>query len=407
VIESDGQGVRLERSASNEGSVLERSWKVAEPVSAPADVDKIETLLRQLTVLEKERTVEAVEAETVGLENPRQRIGLEISGGGKTLLEVGSDVPASDSVVLRVDGDRVVVADGSFRNQIDLDPGEWRSRDLLEIDEQDVSKIAASGDFGDISIVREDGRYLLESPIADEADQDAVLELIAALDDLSVLEFLDDPIDESRVGLASPQLVVTLEIVGEETIVLRFGSIEDDKQGGRYLSLGDSVYVVRTDLPDLVDRPVADWQSTAWASLEPFEVDSVMIRQSGETLALERRGAEWLRAGEPIDYADVAEFLDVVSGLETDGIPSRAVVGEGAAAEIEIELTADRRSDRLTLVRAASGEFFALREGRNVGLAIAGEEASKLSNAIMDLWASVVEDEDSSRTEDNAGAVGP
>lgn len=397
VIESDGQRVRLERDVPNAGSILERSWKVAEPISAPADEDKILALLRQLTALEKERTVEAVEAGTVGLDHPRQRIALETSGSAQMLLEVGSDVPASDSVVLRVDGDRILVADGSFRDQVEVEPGEWRSRDLLEIDEQRVSRIAASGAFGDISIVREDGRYMLESPIADEADQDAVSDLIAELDDLSVLEFIDDPIEESSTGLAPPHLVVTLEVVDHDPIVLRFGSVEDEaeEEGGRYLALGDRSYSVRTDLLNLIDRPVTDWQSTAWSRLEPFEVDTAVIRQGGEVLTLERRGAEWLREGNPIAYADVAEFLDVVSDLGTAGVLPHTVLEEGAEAEIEIELAGDSTTDRLTLVRAPGGEFLALREGRDVGLSVAGDEVAKLSSAVADVRSSAVQDEDS------------
>jgi hypothetical protein len=409
VVESDGERVRLERSATGEESIVERSWRVAAPVSAPADVDKVESLLRQLTMLEKERTVEAVEPTTVGLDQPRQRIVLETSDDREMLLEVGGDVPATHFVVLRLDGDGVFVTDGSFRDQIETVPGEWRSRDLLDFDERDVSKIAASGSFGEITIVREDGRYLLESPIADEADQDAVSDLIAALDDLSVLEFVETPLDESSSGVAPPQLVVTLEIAGHEPTVLRFGSIEekeDEESEARYLSLADRLYLVSTNLWTLFSRPMSEWRSTAWTSLEPFEVESLVIRQGGDTTALERRGAEWLRDGEPIAYADVADLLDVVSDLSASSVLAREEVEEDAAEEVEIELSGSEKSNRLRLLRASSGEFFAFREGRDVALSVAEEEVAELLGAIATIGEAAGRDMGSSLADERSNAPG-
>ncbi len=94
--------------------------------------------------------------------------------------------------------------------------------------------------------------------------------------------------------------------------------------GTTYLRLpGEgNVYLVRTRLPNLVDRQVSQWRDRAIAAVNPDSVASAEVTIGRSNYILERSDAGWrFRGGDPADSAAVAGWLDRYRALNALGFP--------------------------------------------------------------------------------------
>lgn len=124
---------RLERRPEGGEEGGEATWRLVEPLETRADAEAVRGLVELLTGLRKQRTLAEFDAEELGLVEPRARIEVETAAGATVLL-LGSELPATDSLALAVEGRREVYAVDAALGERVLRPLEqWISRAWTEL----------------------------------------------------------------------------------------------------------------------------------------------------------------------------------------------------------------------------------------------------------------------------------
>ncbi len=379
VIESTG--VRLVRAEDEDAE----GWDLVEPMSARADGSVVDRVVRRLVGLDKERTLEVLDAAEMGLAEPRNRVRLR-GEDGEWALMVGADVPATSNLILGVEGrtEAYVVAAG-FVSDLDKVPGDWRSRDAFPYAREAVSKIrlqGRSGDTDEVVLEKLGEDFRLASPIVDEVDEDEISELLDAITGLEIESFIDDPGDPDVYGLDEPTATVRVSVGTDKEIEIRLGSAKPDDEDLLYASVDEVVFETDTDLAELAAEPAAGWQSRSWSRFEVFEIDRVRLTEGDNELHLERASGDWLRGGEKIAYTTASDVLYAVDGVEAESVVAAAEILP-AEPLLELVLTIDEREERLTLYTEVAGLYPAARAGRDQLLMLTRESVDELRRKIQ------------------------
>lgn len=341
-LEADGQIVDLERQARSpeeddeDGAEADQigaaptEWRLREPFDSRADPTAVDTLLTQLTSLEKERTLSDLSRTDAGLDEPRAVVSLRREDGEQTVLEIGSEVPASSQMLVAVRGrDEIYLVERTLFEQVIKEPGSWRDRRLFAVSRGDIEALriehreSAAEDPHRLRLARRGEAFWLEEPFADRADEEAVNGLLTGLTGLTASAFVDDPLlSAEKVGLEPPLAVIEAELGGTSgSLRLEIG---DATAGGqRYARAGGQVVEIAPDLHSALVRPAEAWRARSLAALQVFSIDRVEIEDDDGTVVLSREGADWRRDDERIPYAAASDFLYAVTEIEAERVIDR------------------------------------------------------------------------------------
>jgi hypothetical protein len=174
----------------------------------PADAGRMRAALRILSTLEGDTPVGPGAAVETGAPevrlmlddqtDRRMRVSQRVLAG-KVLVEVTTGSSPRPALVGADVG--AMLAGTGLR--------EWRDRAALPGLGPEVALIALRGERGSLTLARVQGRWGVREPIAEAADQDAVLRLVGVLGNIQVADFLDGGAP-ARTGLESPIAEVTI-----------------------------------------------------------------------------------------------------------------------------------------------------------------------------------------------------
>lgn len=400
-IEVGGRELRFERQEPDEGG-QSSEWLLVEPPRGRADQSRIEDLLSLLADLEKRRVLEDVTASEVGLEVPRAVISLQLDDE-KISLELGSAVPASSTAVVKVgDGPPYFVTQDSFFAEIDHSVDEWRSRDALVIEANDVTRLRVSRPQ-QIELERTGGSFALIAPVEDVADEDFVEGLLGALADLRIEEFLDD-FGEASDSVFAPTTVLDVWANGQTMPVrveLAEGAPEESEEPeeSSLLRVDGQVFTANTELATMLARPASAWRSPKWTDREVYEIENVAVSRPEGDLVLHRRDGEWRRGEDKVEYGLVSDLLYAITRAEGEPVEPPYGNDDGEAVTVEprvsITLAASEWTEALSVFGSGPDHWLA-REGRTVRLRAASETVEDLLLKLESLASAPVQDESES-----------
>ena len=383
-IEWAGKRVVLERQADE--------WRLVHPLEARADDSLVESLLGALTSMEKERTLEDMTPAEAGLDEPRARVEVRLDGDVHELL-IGSQVPAASTMIVGVEATDgfFVVADGIW-DQLTREPGEWRSREIFAAEREDIESISLSMADTQVLLARRGENFWLESPLVDRADEEKVSKLIGDITSLTVTSFVDEPeqtLDEMGLDPA-PAVVEVVLMEQAEPFRLELGEPIPDTEGRFTARVGDQIIEVDTELAQVMEESSTDWLSTAWSSLETFQIDEVVVVDETGTMTLERAGAVWKRADDEIPFTTASDLLYAITETTADHILSpaeaKALVADWESPVLELRLAGEEESgqDELTLFTGPAGEHLARSADRESVLVLPAEAVEEIRNKIAE-----------------------
>lgn len=327
------------------------SWRLTSPVDMPADDTAVEHLLRTLTRLEKQTSVEDPDRADLGLEPPEATVTVRSSGREQT-LRVGVDVPVTGGRVVALQGsEEVWVTEDALWDAITRDSESWRSKRAVPFSASEIVRLRLSGDGLEIpvEIVRESseasdtaGRFRLTAPVDDVADRQTVQDLTSRLVTLRIEDFLDDPGEAPEdLDLDSPRFVVELfadpASEAEPHVLEMIAPVADSEELWLARTGGRLVETRAPELVELLDRPADAWRSRLLTDLQIFELERVRVRQAGaDEMVLARVEGDWTRDGEALPYAPVRELFFQITG-------TRAVDVQAGDATRVPEVSADPR----------------------------------------------------------------
>jgi len=285
-------------------------------------------------------------------------------------------------------------------------------RDLPSTDERTEleKKVLGLDDGGEIEAVRlehggeslrlekgDDGWRLTE-PIADVVEETRVESLVGTLAGLEKTRTLEDA-DRAELGLEEPLGRIAIVASGGEEIVLSLGG-EVPASSARVVGIGgrSDAYLVSgsqaDELIEALERPIAEWRSSAWSTFEVFEIGRAVFEDAEGELTLERDGADWRRGGERVAHSAASDLLYAIAEAEAEELlsPEEATARGHALETPRLEITfsseeeeGESKSESLALYAALDGFAAARREGREAILLLSEAEAAEIENALVAL----------------------
>ena len=344
---------------SNAGSVIEltkgekNTWRLTKPEAYAADAGTVSDLLSQLSSL-KRSGGDSSEAkpEDYGLQNPTAKatfVWKEASKAAKKqtrTLEIGLEIPGTDSTAARVAGKNAVVfVSTSLANAIKKSANDFKSKDVFGGSSWDMTRLEVERGRGRLSLVKKNTTWWLQQPFSDLADGDFVGRLIGELTGLRVTEFLgsEDQQNLASMGLSPPVYRVTLSDAKGPGATVDFGATRAD---------GNSLDARReTQVFAVSNTALEDLSKEAVAFREPHLVrfDRLSISQLEGTFgrtafALTRQEGGWsLRGGGPLlaSAADdlLTALLDLKSKSFQEESEAKALGGREPAATVTVKLS--------------------------------------------------------------------
>jgi len=205
-------------------------------------------------------------------------------------VEVGNEIPLGSKRALRLAGaDEIVIVPDWFVSDLEREVDDWRSREVVDITEDQVASIDIGAGEDRIRAVRLHDRWQLLDPVEDLGDRDHLRSLVSDLDSLRIEEFLDDPVNPADLGLDVPEYEITLiRADGGEPLRLDLGSTREGKSGTEVACRrGDGEFFwasenVRTRLSK---APVL-WRSKKVMPFETWDVEGLRLSRDGDAVEI-------------------------------------------------------------------------------------------------------------------------
>ena len=209
----------------------------------------------------------------------------------------------------------------------DRSGGEPSGGSLMSVDVRAVVKIdidrrtGTGGSRENVSIVRQDGRWRIESPMKAEADEEAVKRLIDSVvfaekgESLSAADMAGLGRSPRDFGLAAPRCTVT--VATERS--------SDTFFVGRATAAGDEVYVSRAGrgglftvscgMADELTRPLVEFRRRRLFTFNPSDVMGLGLKDAGEPLTrLAKSDGQW-RIADPVDAPADRQMVEEIIGI--------------------------------------------------------------------------------------------
>jgi len=314
------------------------SWRLTEPVSAPADPSAVADLLGTLEIMAARRHASGRVADAA------LSVRVERSGAPPVTLDLAQGSGQTDRVWLSRRGeDGRVLVDGFLVRALD------RSADDLREQRPFRGRLAGASR---IEIADHARRVVLEGRPwrigGVRADPDKVAALVAALERLRAASFLDRaPGGEPTRSIAVVAKPGSSEVVGRGAC--KDGVAAETPVGPACLPAADLDAITELALGELADRRLL--------AAAPDEVARARIAAGDRSITIERA-----EEGEVV-RAWAARFTAAASGatIAAEGLP---VVGR-------VEVDADPGREEIDVLRAPGGALAARRAGEPIGFLLA------------------------------------
>lgn len=314
-------------------------WRLVEPLDYPADAAAVRGLIDAVAGLDAERelSLDDVGLEAYGLDEPQLDLALVDSDGHRFGFAVGAETPLEANRAIHLDGtDDIVICSGGFVASLDRDVDGWRSRDVVEIFENDLAGVEITSAEDRIVVARRDQRWWLSEPVADLADRDQMQSLVSELNGLRVSEFLPPDAAPAELGLEPPEYTVTLTPTGDDpAVTLELSAPADDGSGIESLVCrrdGTDLFRIPASIRTRLAKAPVLWRSAKVWPFPTWDVTGLEIAAGDELVELQQEAGLWQSDdGAEVDAAAVRRRLTALADLEAREhdllVPPTAVAG--------------------------------------------------------------------------------
>jgi hypothetical protein len=409
-IDSGKGSVRLERVllAKREKTRFDKAapppvsseWRMVRPLATRADAFAVDRLLESVVSLDKSRTLVGTDSKAVGLDKPRATLRL-ITKKGEMVLKLGAEVPPGGNLIAGVGGrkETYVIAD-TILTDADRDPMEWRDRQLVHGDREDIERITLTGAAGGpVVLVRQPQGFRIEKPIADRADRELTEGLLADLTGLTAERFVSPGKTAAEVGLGTPRETVEVTFKGTPPMHIDLGSpvtgaaAPEGQTTGEltYARIGDALFEARTRLAEAARRAPAAWQAVQLSAFEVYQIESATVKDAQNTLQLTREGTDWKRGGTVISFLPVSDLLSALTSAKATRLlpPAEAQsLHAGSAPPLDTFTFHTKEGDEtLTLYPEQKEGVPARASGRDAVLLLPAESLHQIQAKLQDVKA--------------------
>jgi hypothetical protein len=301
-IKRDGQDIVLAKEKDQ--------WRLQKPLSADAEVSKVNELLDKLSGLEARgadvldkppaKSGDALGSVQVTVEESKGEGDAKTKKTRTFKFEFAKN-ETKGKVFARVDGwPRLDVVDDAVVPLVKREPLAYRGRRVLDFLTSDLAKIDVH--HGDEHFVLEQNKdtWRLTTPVQADTDSSKTSKLTDELSRLEAVEYVSEsskPEDFDKLyGLAKPALSATVTFTPKDkpAQTLQIGKQREGKsEYFAKLASAPGVFVVKKEVHDALDqgslayRPLQLWQEKA------EDIAEVTVRKEGQEYRLKHEGSAW------------------------------------------------------------------------------------------------------------------
>jgi hypothetical protein len=342
-VKRDGKTIRAERGPRGR-------WRLSEPIRAPANGAKVESLIAALSSLRVVDGAMGYAADNVhdfapfGLESPTATVELTtIRPAEETLvLHVGKPVPdQSDQAYVRQgDQDDVVIVGAKALSEIPQTAAGLRGRQVADIDVASVSSIQIRTKTFTLELRRGATDWELTTPRHEKADTALVQAFLRKIESLEASVFLE-PNKARQADLAAPTMTIKIwqsspagtgssSETAEPAVDLRIGGHDPLVKTILAQLAGDNAILALPDnLLEVLPANDLAFRDHTVLRLNPAEIRKLIVKRGGRTdeLVPEQAGAphRW-RVVQPApaaaDTRSVTQALSVLANLRAETLIS-------------------------------------------------------------------------------------
>ncbi len=311
------------------------TWSILKPIKADGDQSAVDGLTETIANAQLSRTIEEKpdSLRPFGLDQPAVTLNVTADKkGALPALLVGNVTPVASGVYVKfADKPAVLMTSSDFLTAISKTPNDVRSHELMTFNMDDATQLVLrSGVNPPIEIDRQGGQWRIVAPGHYAADPDTVAQMLTALVDAQVKDFVSDaPTDLAPYGLKNPQILVAVysgKNKVEQSLLFGLEAPEASKKAV-YVKLAGapSVYSVEDSLLSKVNLGLFDLRDKTVMGFDALKVGRVEVENHGKQYTLSRdAGGKWQVAdGAKTSDANgqaVQTFLDELANLKGNKI---------------------------------------------------------------------------------------
>jgi hypothetical protein len=374
-----GATIALERKQEADGSFA--PWKLTAPAGGPADQDTVDKLLGELEWLAPRRVLDDVSAADrakFGLDKPRFRFGYR-SAGTDYVVSVGGVDANGESHYMSVAGEpSVYVVPKTVIEALDHEVSQFRAKEFLgDITSAWAQRVTLRSGDQTLTLQKEDERWWLLNEPKSWADTQRVEQLVAALDSLRALRFLEGPARmEALVDLGRAAHSIELHVIPDthredkaaQRFLLRLGGACKGHEGERYAQAGEGDPVcVRAEDVVRLEASEPELRQMGLLGVDPSQIEAIALSAGSDSWSFKREGEKWLGQGLPTSDREAVEmWLNDLSAERASAVVPALAKAKGTRLLLtlgsgkKLGLTADSSAPDQVLVQR-DGEPVALR----------------------------------------------
>lgn len=313
-------------------------WHLTEPVSAEGNPVAIRRMVEDIVSVQKRRIIsrDPDDFEAFGLVTPAFFVTVE-TGTERHRLRIGNENPTGNAMYARLDDlSDIFLLDSSLRTHLLKKALDYRNRQLIQDAGADLTgmTVKVSPSKQPVILTHSEDAWFMESPESAPADSVRIRNIIKSLSTHQIKDFIDEPEDPLRYGLANPGITVGLQW-GDRSRELAIGADADPGgklQYARFDAEGP-VFTISHKITDLFSDDPFYYRSKTICSLENALVHRIEIQRADTRLVMDRdESLEWKITrppGIPADTDAVSEYLSDVTYMRATGIkPAHEAFGE-------------------------------------------------------------------------------
>ncbi len=246
-------------------------WWLNEPIVAKGDAAKIDSVLTNVVLARKDRTlfeeVDANKLRELGLESPELEMAFTVSGKEHRILFGGVGPTHNIAYAMLSDDPKVYRIHSDIKAEANKEVYDLRDKSLLSFDPVKLKRFEMTRrDQPRVVVEHDNGRWNLIEPARANASMENVLEGLYMIKETEIQAFLGEVPENREVnGLASPRIHLTIyDEQREDPYVLIVGDKDRVRRG--YFALtnrSEEMLVVTEDLVNYLLSVKDNWQESS------------------------------------------------------------------------------------------------------------------------------------------------
>ncbi len=370
----------------------DEGWRLTGPIEADADSHAVDSALRALIQLKRDRTLgpDQVEPGAYGLDHPEATVTLTLSGGVTHILNIGNTTALGSNRAVSTDRKTVILTGGSFFASVNKALDDWRSREVVDVNLSQLATITIRTGNGTIEAASLDGAWHLRSPVNDRADQNHLLNLISGLNGLRIEDFADSSTDTATMGLIKPETTVLLVPAdGSPGLSLEFGSTRErggETQVACKRNHAD-VFWVNDRAAIALGKAAVRWRDPMVLAFDTWNVTALGLSEGSTSTQLRREDGLWgLEDGADARGGEVQERLDALAELKVIDFDLMSL-GTPELGRVVLGLGGDDTAITVTFSEplADGGNVMVTVSGRDTVMSVTPDDVQSIVGDLQDL----------------------